>query len=284
MNAIATLSFIFGKYLDWCRRHRAPRSVEWYQGHLDGFLKHLGDQARMPATDLKPFHVIEWVDSHETWGDTYRRGAIVAVQRALNWAEEMGYVAASPVKRVKKPPAGRRDNPMTPDDFQALLARLPEGDPFRDLFLFVWHSGCRPQEARHVEPRHVQLDLQRVVIPKEEAKGKRHSRVIYLHGPALAVVTRLMAERAEGKLFRNSRGAPWTKYAVCNRMHRLSAATGRRLALYDARHGFATRKLVQGHDHLTIAELMGHRDGTMISQVYGHLDRQADHLKRALED
>ena len=93
-----------------------------------------------------------------------------------------------------------------------------------------------------------------------------------------------MAVRAEGKLFRNVRGNPWTKYAVCNRMHRLSFATGRKMAMYDARHGFATRKLVQGHDHLTIAELMGHRDGTMISQVYGHLDRQIDHLKKALED
>src|SRR5689334_10868415 len=44
MDAPITLSLIVGKYLDWCRRHRAPRSVEWYKGHLDGFLAHLGDQ------------------------------------------------------------------------------------------------------------------------------------------------------------------------------------------------------------------------------------------------
>ncbi len=238
----------------------------------------------MPVTDLKPYHVVEWVDSHQNWGDTYKRGGIIAVQRAMNWAEEMGYLAASPVKRVKKRPASRRDNPMTPEDFQAFLARLRQGDPFRDLFLFLWHSGCRPQEARHIEARHVQLNHERIVIPMDEAKGNRYPRVIYLHGPALEIVSRLMAVRAEGKLFRNVRGNPWTKYAVCNRMYRLSRATGQKMAMYDARHGFATRKLVQGHDHLTIAELMGHRDGTMISQVYGHLDRQTDHLKMALVD
>ena len=55
-------------------------------------------------------------------------------------------------------------------------------------------------------------------------------------------------------------------------------------AMHVARHGFATRKLVQGHDHLTVAELMGHRDGTMLAKVYGHLDRNTDHLKKALED
>ena len=59
--------------------------------------------------------------------------------------------------------------------------------------------------------------------------------------------------------------------------------TGKRLAAYDARHGFATRKLVQGHDHLTIAELMRHCDGTMLAKVNAHLDRKA-HLKKALED
>ena len=38
------------------------------------------------------------------------------------------------------------------------------------------------------------------------------------------------------------------------------------------------------HDHLTVAELMGHRDGTMLAKVYGHLDRNVDHLKKALAD
>jgi site-specific recombinase XerD len=93
-----------------------------------------------------------------------------------------------------------------------------------------------------------------------------------------------MAFRAEGKLFRNSHGDRWTKYAVCNRLHRLSRLTGKKKARYDARHGFATRKLVQGHDHLSVAELMGHRDGTMLAKVYGHLDRNVGHLKKALED
>jgi integrase len=55
-------------------------------------------------------------------------------------------------------------------------------------------------------------------------------------------------------------------------------------AIYDARHGFGTRKLIQGHDHLTVAHLMGHRDGSMLSKVYGHLDRDTAHLKRALAD
>ena len=74
MDAPITLSLIVRKYLDWGGKHRAPRTVEWYQGHLDGFLIHLGNQAHLPVIDLKPYHVVEWVDSHQNWGDTYKRG------------------------------------------------------------------------------------------------------------------------------------------------------------------------------------------------------------------
>ena len=95
MDAPITLRLIIRKYLDWCGKHRAPRTVEWYQGHLNCFLTHLGNQALMPVTNLKPYHVVEWVDSQERWGDTYRRGAVVAVQRAMNWRRKWTTLSAA---------------------------------------------------------------------------------------------------------------------------------------------------------------------------------------------
>jgi integrase len=284
MSTSPTISQLVLKYLAWCKKNRSPRSVDWYAGHLTGFLLHLDDDRNMPLISLKPYHVIEWVDSHDTWGDTYKRGGIVAVQRLCNWAEQMGYVETTPLKKVSKPPAGRRDNPMAPEDFQAMLAKLAPGDPFRDLFLFLWHTGCRPQESRHIEPRHVQLDQERIVIPKEEAKGKRYPRVIYLHGPALEIVTRLMQKRTEGKLFRNTRGDGWSKFAVCNRMHRLSTATGVKKSAYDCRHGFCQKLLEKNVNITVVAELMGHRNAQMVSTVYSHMSKATDHLKDALRN
>jgi integrase/recombinase XerC len=293
MRGVATLEFmetaltahtLITKYLTWCGKHRSPRTLEWYTGHLDNFLAHLGSAKDTPATDLKPYHVIEWVDAQTGWGDNYSRGAIVAVQRSYNWAEEMGYIAATPLKKIKKPPAKRRETHMAPEDFQVILSHLGDGDPFRDLFLFVWMTGCRPQEVRHIEPRHVELEDERIVFPAEESKGKRRKRIIYLQGVALEIVRRLMAVRSEGKLFLNQRGSPWTKYAICNRFHRLSQKTGKRMFCYAARHGFATRKLIAGHGHMAIAALMGHTDGSMLAKVYSHVDKDDAHLKRVLLD
>lgn len=280
MENIIPVKALFEKYLTWCKAHRAPRSLEWYDGHLKNFLAFLKDNSSLPATDLKPFHIVEWIDSHPTWGDTYRGGAIVAVKRVYNWAEELGYLDLNPIKKLKKPQSKRRENPMSPVDFQRLMRCLGSDDPFGDFLKFIWHTGCRPQEARHIEPRHINLERQCIILPKEEAKGKRKPRVIHLNDVAFEIIQRLMD--TPHKVFRNARGEPWTKYAVCNRMHRLSKLIDKKLAAYDARHGFATRKLIAGHGHLTIAALMGHTDGSMIAKVYSHIDKDDDHLKKAL--
>ncbi len=284
MENVLSVHSLITKYLTWCQKHRSPRTHEWYTGHLDNFVKHLGEAKDRPAPDLKPYHVIEWIDAQTGWGGNYSRGAIVAVQRAYNWATEMGYLPATPLKGIKKPPATRRETYMLPEDYQAILDTLSPSDPFRDLLQFVWHVGCRPQEARHIEPRHVQLEAERIVFPAEESKGKRTKRIIYLQGIALEIVQRLMAEERDGKLFLNQRGLPWTKFAICNRFHRISQKTGKRMFCYAARHGFATRKLVAGHGHMGIAALMGHSDGSMLAKVYSHVDKDEAHLKRILAD
>jgi integrase len=284
MQNTLTVTNLVGKYLTWCEAHTAKLTHVWYKGHLESFLANMRDADTLAALDLKPFHVSEWIDSRTTWGSTHKRGGIVAVQRVYNWAEEMGYVDHSPIKKLKKPPAERRETYMRPEDFDMLIDRLALGDPFRDLLTFVWYSGCRPQEARHIEPRHVDLGRECVVFPKEESKGKRYPRTIYLYGPALTIIQQLMAKPVEGKLFRNSRNVAWSKHAVCNRMNRLSEMTGKPMFLYAARHGFGTRKLKQGHDSITVSKLMGHCDPTMLSKVYSHIEKDDAFMKGALAE
>lgn len=284
MSDVLTIQNLSHKYLAWCKNHRSARSCEWYEGHINSFLKYPGI-TDLNYLALKPFHVIEWTDSHNTWGDTYKRGAIVAVQRVYNWAEEMGYIESTPIKKIKKPMAKRREIFMTKEDYDGIFSGLSLKDPFRDLLKFVWQTGCRPQEVRHIESRHVEVEHQRIVFPAEESKGKRAKRIIYLHGETWEIIKRLLAdETSGGKLFKNNRGTAWTKFAICNRFHRLSKVMGKRLFCYAARHGFGTRKLIQGHDHLTVAALMGHTDGSMLAKVYSHIDKDITHLRNALVD
>jgi integrase len=183
-----SVSEVCDKFLDWCQKHRAPRTYEFYRDHLQDFLT-VSKAGLLPATDLKPYHVAEWADSHGTaWSPACRRGAIVAAQGPFNRAAKMGHLAASPIPHVEKPRAQRRELAVTPEDWAKIKASYPDGDPFAELLEFSWETGVRPQESKRLEARHVDLDKLRAVFPQAEAKGKRRPRVVYLTARAAEIV------------------------------------------------------------------------------------------------
>lgn len=329
-SAILSVAEVFDKFLDWCQKHRSVRTYAWSRGHIQAFCDHLKKALTMPAADLRPFHVVEWVDSKPAWGANQKRGAIVAVTRPFNWAAKLGYIAVSPVRGVEKPAPTKRDSRMTPADFALLLSHVKD-EPFRNLLTFAYEAGCRPQEARLIEARHLKLVQHRVEIPPTEAKGKRRWRVIYLSEKATAIVTRLAEARPTGPLFRNVDGNPWKAQAIVCRFQRLLVKLAgveekvprllrferrrytdpaelavaraahrdklvelrkrraklaregdRRFAMYDLRHCFASRKLKEGHDPITVAALLGHKDGTMLCRHYEGISTDGDHLRAAV--
>jgi integrase len=213
-------------FLSWCLKHRSKRTAEWYRGHLQSFLDSLPAAATIAAGQVKPFHVVNWADAHATWGPMQRRGAITAVQRAFNWAEKLGHIDRSPLRGIEKPPPKRREQVLTPAEFAGLLARVKE-PRFRDVLEFCWETGCRVQEVRVIEARHVRLDRGRVELPPAEAKGKKRWRFIYLSPSAEEIVKNLAKVHPAGVLFRNAAGRRWDAQNFNNRFIRLQARIGR---------------------------------------------------------
>jgi hypothetical protein len=132
-----TIAEVFKKFLDWTQKHRATRTYEWYRDHIQDFCNHLKTAAQMNAAELRPFHVVEWSDSHgDAWSNAYRRGGIIAIQRPFNWAEELGYIPISPIKKIPKPQPQRREQTVSTDEWARIRDRYQDGDPFRDLLEF----------------------------------------------------------------------------------------------------------------------------------------------------
>lgn len=203
---------LFDKFLDWCAKNRKD-SYDWYSSRINEFAKRAPD---LTVAQLKPFHVQEWIDTKRS--DSHKRGCMVAVSRALNWADKQGLIDKNPIKRMEKPEAGRRDIFLTQEQFDELLSKA-SGDEFRDLLIFSWETGCRPQEAFRLEARHVDDD--RCVFPEKESKGKKKKRVIWLTPVAREIVVRLCKEYPIGRLFRNEDGEPWNRNNVTCRFVRL---------------------------------------------------------------
>jgi site-specific recombinase XerD len=99
----------------------------------------------------------------------------------------------------------------------------------------------------------------------------------------LHIAEKLTLKVPEGPLFRNEEGNPWTKNAINCRLQRMKKRCGFKLMPYALRHTFATEALKNGVDAVTVAQLMGHRDLTMVARVYGHLAGADDYLQESLQ-
>ena len=98
---------IIDAYLEWCQAHRSPATYGWYKRHAQSFVSAI--PASLTVAEFKPFHVQLWIDRHPMWAPGNRRGAMLAIQRAFNWAAKLGHVDRNPVALLEKPQGGRRE-------------------------------------------------------------------------------------------------------------------------------------------------------------------------------
>ncbi len=192
-------------FLDWVKKERAPDTFEWYRYRLQRFCaKH----PQLTANELRPFHVQQWVDSFPHLSRSSRRNYFRTVKACIRWSLAQGYIEKNPLLGLKIPAGDVREVTIPQADYLRLLEAITDR-AFKDLVMFTWETGCRPQESLRIEVRHLDLARQRIVFPKAEAKGKRQPRIIYLTATALEIVERSLAAQPEGILFRQTNGKPW---------------------------------------------------------------------------
>lgn len=219
-----TVLSVLDAFLDWCQQHKAGRTYDWYRDYLESFAKRL--PAGLATAQLKPYHVQQWLDANPGW-KTGKRGAVIAVQRAFNWAVRMGLIGANPIRSMEKPKGGRRDHVISAEQFEIILSLVQDVE-FRDLLTVCWETGCRPQEVLSVEAAHVDIEGYCWVFPVDESKGKEHQRIIYLTDEAMAITRRLTSVHPYGPLFVNTNGLPWSASALNCRFARLRLSLGRK--------------------------------------------------------
>lgn len=266
------------KFLAWSEKNQAPRTTQIYKEYLNAYIRHIGISTDMPAESMKPLHVEDYIVAHQKWSDTYKNTTVVAINRPFNWGVDNGFIERNPIKKAAKPSVEGRKTYATPDDVEALLSNLHPTDPLRDFIMCQWHCFARPQEIRHIEARHVNLAIRQITFPKKESKGKKRERCLLILKDAYPIIEKLLQLYPEGKLFRNNRGAPWTKEALCSRFRKLSVLIKKDITLYDLRHGIISASLEKGIGVYDIAAASGHVNASMIDSRYSHVHQNKARL------
>lgn len=192
------------------------------------------------------------------------------LRQFLAWCRRNGELATEPrVPPVTPNATGRRSGPqrakpvgLTPEDAEAILARLPEWSqkvrgrvwPLRARFAFAWETGLRPATISRLSvPDHWRPGATYLEIADEDDKS-RFGRAVDLTPQAVAILEAVAPER--GLIFGRLFFGPRLKVAA---VAVLGELRGRRFAPYDFRHGRAKALLDAGAPIRGVAYLLGHR-------------------------
>jgi integrase len=265
--------------LDHAQKHTSAKTYDFYHYFLQTFCNQYGT---LRVAALRPLHVTRWLDA-SPWNATSRNSAVSSVKRAIHYAIAQGVLKDDPLCGLKKDRPLRRERLLTPAERKQIFDAIPD-QPFREFLFALQESGARPGEVRRVTRAHVNLDAGVWVFHDHKTKGKTgRPRVVYLTPAMLELTRKLAVRRPAGPLFLNTRGEPWTKDAVVQRMSQLRQKFPnlRGVVAYSYRHSFTTDGLERGVPIATMAELLGHTSTRMIEQNYSHLAEKRDHLRQA---
>ena len=161
------IAICFDQFLTWTKQHRAAASYDSYKRFIESFCQMFPN---LTPEDLSVRNITEWLNKHPQWGATTQANAITALQRAMSWSCSNLGIKHNPLRGMIKPSRQSHAEAITPEQFDEILSNV-KGKCFRRLLVFCYDTGARPREANRLQPRHIELDRSRCVIPASEAKG-----------------------------------------------------------------------------------------------------------------
>src|SRR5690606_18249466 len=143
-------------------------------------------------------------DGYANHSQTTTRNYMRTIKRCLKWARAQGYIDHDPIEHLVVPVGESREVFIKPEQFEVIFEHVTSAS-LRDLMVVTYETGCRPQESLRLEIRHVDLQNQRWVFPRDESKGKKVPRIVYLSDQAVEITKRAMGNRQSGHMFLNSK-------------------------------------------------------------------------------
>jgi integrase len=259
------------------------------QRHFSTFLR---DHPGALVLDVSKSTFIKWLKSPKPgqkkgstklWSPSGQRDIAASIRRALRWSVDEGMIPKNPLAglRLEDPPP--RDAIITYEEHQAIIADCRStGYPAIATYLIALRCGARPQQIRMVTARHCVSNAW--VFQDHKTKKKTGKALTVYLQPCLLTLSKIMCKaHPSGPLFRNDNGDPWKKDTVSQRFRRIRTRLKMDPAIttYAYRHTFATDALLAGIREPEVAALLGHSSTRMVSKVYGHIGKHADHLQEA---
>ncbi len=209
--------------------------------------------------------------------------ALALLKQMLAAAVDWGYLAASPLGKVRKLRVPRRPLLIwTPAELRRFLFSAPEA--WRPVFIVAVFTGLRPgeiQAMRWTEQNWPDFVANKIrVTTSYEARSKvlgapktdRSVRDVDMVPTVRAVLETLPTRASGGWVFPRADGAMFSRDMMRDAWVRTISVSGvRPIRPYDLRHTFASLLIAAGKNPLYIARQLGHYSAGFTLDTYGHL-------------
>ena len=209
--------------------------------------------------------------------------ALALLKQMLAAAADWGYLAASPLAKVRKLRVPRRPLLIwTPAELRRFLLSAP--NTWRPVFIVAVFTGLRPgeiQAMRWTEQNWPDFVANKIrVTTSYEARSKvlgapktdRSVRDVDMVPTVRAILEALPSRASGGWVFPRAGGAMVSRAMMRDAWERtIAAAQVRPIRPYDLRHTFASLLIAAGKNPLYIARQLGHYSAGFTLDTYGHL-------------
>ena len=260
------------------------KTMHGYKDTFDVFVKILGDKliSEITIDDIEDFKSVRLKSIKPVTLNGDLRRLKAAFARAVKYK----LLSESPLADVEsvKDNSNKVVPPyMTEDDFSVFI-KVVDNEVLEHVFRFAMYTGCRLSEILQLQWQDIDIEKWEVHISSDEAFETKtgYGRVIPLASRLVDLLKYRYQIRGEHKyLFWKDSvvDQPLLISYVSHNFKRYVRKTDLNEALHfhSLRHSFCSMCCERGIDLLTIKELMGHADLTMIQRIYAHIQTQHKH-------
>lgn len=272
-------------FAEWSESFSSPRTREDYLYWLKRLGPSIGIHTPIDAVTIE--HVDRFVSKEGlvgTWAEIKVRRCL---RRLVRWSRQRRHIGPTPIPldEIRLP-----SSPESPDatfsEAQYVWMMRRSNPQLRAIIRFLWHTGCRPEEASKIKRGWVDVESRAIRFPISDSKRRRQRTIVYP-----VSLDRMIRRRLRGnsslELFLNTKGSRWTPYAIDSAFDRFPRwapdlfPQGCYARIF--RYSFATRMIKRGVDLITLSHLMGHADLSMLRRHYAKLGNDLTHLRQAVD-
>ena len=261
--------------LDLRIRGRSPRSIEWYEGQMRGFVRY--SMARTLA-DLDIERARAYMGHRQESGlsENSIHADYQTIKAFANWCANEELPVSPTLSRLRAPKVSIKELvTYTDDQVKQLLDIAPKGWPLLALQIMMG-TGMRVAELRALEVDDFEDDGEASFLKIRRGKGAKFRRAPVsdrLRRELHRYVNRVRPKSADGHLLLQRGGQPLTAAALESMFRRLRLRLGFHVHAHGLRHTFATEYLRRGGDIERLRRILGHSSYAMVMR-YVHLNKE----------